>query len=499
MTFFGGFTNLHEFRGEDGANPWAGPLVQGRDGKLYGTTTFGGPDNSDRGTIFGISTNGDFNSLYAFGGANGYLPQGGLVAGNDGDFYGTTTLGNIAGTIFGTTPNGLLRNLFSFNKTNGAYPFGGLVQGKDGNFYGTTTQGGKSYGEPNSVNGEGFGTIFRITTNGTLTTLFSFERTNGSYPYGPLMQASDGRLYGTTLSGGPYPNELFDMVGYGGSGTLFSVTTNGEFTSLYSFDKTNGSAPVGTPVQLADGSFYGTTELGGAYDLGTVYRFRVPLPPLLDGPTEMTIDCGPLRFSFVDIITNYNDTDLTAVWSVNGQPVKTNIVEAARVTFATFPMFDALRFGSNIVTLTVSDVDDNTASRSTIINKFDTTPPDIASVTAVPSMLWPPRSQMVNVRILAELDDCSDVTCKIISVECPGPASARRGRFAYWRITGDNTVALRAERGPGGRDRVYRITVQAMDSAGNVSPTRVITVTVPKNQPPNAGKNRPTAGGPRGN
>jgi uncharacterized repeat protein (TIGR03803 family) len=339
------------------------------------------------------------------------------------------------------------------------------------------------------VNGQGFGTVFKITTNGVFTTLFSFAGTNGSYPYGPLMQASDGRLYGTTISGGAYTNQLFGDGGYAGHGTLFRITTNGEFTSLYSFDKTNGAQPLGTPLQVADGRFYGTTQRGGAYDLGTIYRFRVPLPPSLGAPTVITNECGIPESLFVDKITNYNNGALTLVWSVNNQPVSTNMsYPSSGVSFAFFPSLVSLPLGTNIITLTASDADGDSASCSTVVKIIDTKPPVITSATAVPNVLWPPRNKMVTVKMLALIQEyCFGATYKIIDVDSSGiSSSAHNQRFPYWQIIDSETVALRAELGPGGRDRVYHITLQATDLAGNVSAPRVVTVTVSKNQPSHA-------------
>lgn len=137
------------------------------------------------------------------------------------------------------------------------------------------------------------------------------------------------------------------------------------------------------------------------------------------------------------------------------------------------------------MTLTCTDDDGDSVSSSTIVKVVDTMPSRIGSATAMPSVLWPPRGQMVNVEVLALLiDSCFHATCKIISVSSPGiPPNARKGRTIYWKITGNSTVELREEWGPGGRDRVYKITLQATDSAGNISLPKVVTVTVPKNMP----------------
>src|SRR5262249_32341947 len=165
------------------------------------------------GTVFRIATNGVLFTLAAFNLTNGESPQcDGLAAGNDGNFYGTTADGgtNGFGTVFRITPGGALTSLFSFSSTNGARPQGGLLQGQDGNFYGGGTLGGTA---PQR------GTIFKITTNGVLKTLFNFHFTDGQEPVTRLIQSNDGALYGTTLFGGFTGGDPFSS----GLGTVFGI------------------------------------------------------------------------------------------------------------------------------------------------------------------------------------------------------------------------------------------------------------------------------------
>jgi uncharacterized repeat protein (TIGR03803 family) len=249
------FTNLDSFNLTNGASPNAG-LIQGKDGNLYGTTSTGGPGGG--GTVFQMTPLGTLTNLVSFNTNNGAEPRAGLIQTPDGNFYGTTYNGgsNNAGTVFQLATNDALTTLatLAFANTNGAYPIAGLIQDPDGNFYGTTAYGGTN----------GYGTIFKVATNGAFALLVSFDNTNGASPYAGLAQANDGSFYGTTYQGGTN----------GGFGTIFKLTTNGTFTSLYSFTGTNdGANPYAALVQGADGSFYGTTFYGGTNGYGTVFKF----------------------------------------------------------------------------------------------------------------------------------------------------------------------------------------------------------------------------------
>jgi uncharacterized repeat protein (TIGR03803 family) len=150
---------------------------------------------------------------------------------------------NDQGTVFRVSTNGVLTTLVSFNDTNGANPYAEVIEGLDGSFYGTTVNGG-----PADV-----GTIFRVTANGNLTTLFSFDVTNGAKPYGGLVQDAAGILYGTAAYGGT-----------NGDGIIFRITTNGALTTLYSFTGGNdGANPWASLILGNDDSLYGTSILGG--------------------------------------------------------------------------------------------------------------------------------------------------------------------------------------------------------------------------------------------
>jgi uncharacterized repeat protein (TIGR03803 family) len=283
ITATGTLTTLYNFCSQpnctDGEVPVDG-LVLASDGSFYGTTE-GNGYGTGGGTIFKITPSGDLTTLYTFCSAgppcaDGLYPKAGLVQGTDGNFYGTTYQGGGGdgcgfgcGTVFKITPAGVLRTLHDFCPggppcADGVFPLAGLVQGTDGNFYGTTQQGGVY----DNCSGTTCGTIFRITPDGVLTVLHSFNGSNGAYPMASLIQASDGNFYGTTGNGGAY-----------GGGTAFRIAATGTLTTLYSFCAqsgcTDGEFPAGSLLQTKDGSFYGTTGVGGEYDCGTAFRITL--------------------------------------------------------------------------------------------------------------------------------------------------------------------------------------------------------------------------------
>ena len=257
ITPTGTLMTLHSFAGTDGASPW-GRLMQATNGNFYGTTTNGGSGGCGCGTVFKITPSGMLATLYSFSdGTDGGYPYAGLAQATNGNFYGTVEDGgaNGDGAVFKITPAGTPTTLHSFDSTDGANPQSALVQASDGNFYGTTRFGGAN----------GYGTVFKITPTGTLTTLHSFDSTDGANPFGGMIQGTDGSLYGTT-SGGGADND----------GTVFKITPTGTLTTLHSFDGTDGATPYGVPIQATDGNFYGTTKNGGSTscpgDCGTIFK-----------------------------------------------------------------------------------------------------------------------------------------------------------------------------------------------------------------------------------
>ncbi len=245
---------LYSFAGSTfGYVPFAG-LVQARDGNFYGTATQGG--SSGYGTVFRVTTNGAISLLHAFSdNTEGAIPYSPLIQASNSSLYGVTYIGSSSqyGTAFRMTTNGANTTMAGFNyTTSGGYPVGGVFQAKDGNFYGTTLEGGLS----------GYGTLFRISSANVLTTLRSFNGNDAAYSSSMLMQGIDGNLYGTAEAGGTN----------GGWGTVFSSTTAGVTAPVVSFDYTNGASPVAGLVQDRDGTFYGTAYYGGANGAGCVFK-----------------------------------------------------------------------------------------------------------------------------------------------------------------------------------------------------------------------------------
>jgi uncharacterized repeat protein (TIGR03803 family) len=257
-------------------------LIQGRDGGLYGTTARGG--DNEVGTIFRVKPGVGLQRLYSFCAQNncadGSYPNAGLVLGTDGNFYGTTYQGGTAnsGVVFKFSPAGKYTVLYSFcneaNCPDGAYPEAKLVEGIDGNFYGTTFWAGANANE--SLYDDGGGTVFKITPDGKLTTLYSFcaqpDCTDGDSSTGGLVQATDGNFYGTTTAGGA------SGACTGGCGAIFRITPSGTLTTLYSFcsqtDCIDGSYPFSGVIEANDGNFYGTTVNGGQYIFGSAFQFK---------------------------------------------------------------------------------------------------------------------------------------------------------------------------------------------------------------------------------
>lgn len=372
----GALTTLYNFCSKkdctDGEVPDT-PLVQASNGDFYGTTGGGGSRHLDAcssyynadgcGTIFKITPAGKLTKLHTFEGTDGWIVNG-VAQGADGNFYGTTSRGFGAaqyGTVFKITPAGKFTTLYYFcsqpNCSDGALPFGLLVQATDGNFYGTTGGSG----------GYDFGTVFKITPAGVLTTLCSVE----GIPDTGLVQATDGNFYGTTWQSN-YDGEVFrvtpegvltvlDYIGdgdpmatlaqatdgnlygtlpIGGThdcdglqcGAIFEVTLGGTLMTLYNFcsepNCPDGQRPDGGLIQSTNGTLYGTTADGGngncEYGCGTVFSLDLGLGPFVrTNPTSGKVGAAVIVLG----------TNLTGAGSVsfNGTIAKFTVFSATEI------------------------------------------------------------------------------------------------------------------------------------------------------------------------
>jgi uncharacterized repeat protein (TIGR03803 family) len=253
ITAAGALTTIHQFAPPDAGLPSAA-LILARNGKFYGTTIRGGP--CDCGTLFEMDTLGTVRTLHTFNGADGARPFGRLFEARDGTFIGTTFGGGAfdAGTIYRTDVTGRVTTIHSFSAADGTGVGVGVIEASDGSLYGTSDQNDFSTGP---------GSVFRIDPAGRFQTIHRFDGTDGFSPRARLLQASDGRLYGTTVLGG---------IGFG---TIFTITPQGAVTTIHNFGRDDGGFSAGGLIEGIDGDLYGATTSGGSHRAGVVYRVTV--------------------------------------------------------------------------------------------------------------------------------------------------------------------------------------------------------------------------------
>ncbi len=238
---------------------------------LCACLAYGHQASAQTGTSYRVVTD--------FGTSEGYYTEGPVVRLDDGTILGSARYGGAKqrGTVFVVPPIGLARTLHDFtgkmaSDDDGSGPRGGLIRGSDLAFYGTTWQGGK----------HGAGTIFRVTLDGEYTRLFSFGessvtlpcRNTGSEPLGGLLETSPGVFHGTTQRGGEY-----------GNGTIFRArvpqgATAAEVECLHSFGAGEGAWPGGTLAESVGSgglTLVGTAPYGGENNCGTAFKFDVGL------------------------------------------------------------------------------------------------------------------------------------------------------------------------------------------------------------------------------
>jgi uncharacterized repeat protein (TIGR03803 family) len=276
----------------DPINPsFIGLISQGRDGRLYTTSQFGGANSQHEGTAFAFTTTGTLTRLSDFGNYPApNSPWSGLTMGTDGNFYGTTTSGgtHISGTVFRVTDTGLSTTLWNFTAgTDEGDPQSAPVLGRDGNLYGTVAgvyagtlvQGndGTLYGTTYLGGTKNIGSIYKISPTGTgFAILHSFDRTvdftQGAQPLSGMALGTDGNLYGTTGTGGSK-----------NAGTLFKITPSGQFSTLYnacSVVCADGFSPQTPMLQHTNGKFYGLMR-GNSLGGGAVYSLNAGLKPFV--------------------------------------------------------------------------------------------------------------------------------------------------------------------------------------------------------------------------
>ena len=332
-----------------GADP--GPLVEGNDGYLYGTTQFGGPIGLDYGTVFKVSKTGAMTVLHEFvptrAGDSRNFPDGliptSLVQGADGNFYGTTLQSSIdgttfnplgQGTFFSISPSGSFATLHDLaaDGSEGVQPFGPLTQGPDGNFYSAN----KAYGYAGTPDASYItnlpstfktnGNFYKISSTGNYQVLYNFTgQADGRDPGPFLTLGSDGNFYGAAR----YAGNSTGCDPFNGCGVLYQMQPSGNQTVLYSFlGTTDSGIPFGPLVQTQDGSFYGTNEIGltgtSNYVPGSFYNLTQK--PALKGPiqitfTPTTVDANqPVKLSWT-VSNAFSTTAQQCHASVLGSPV----------------------------------------------------------------------------------------------------------------------------------------------------------------------------------
>ena len=257
LTNYGVFTVLYNFPGDKTNGPTngyaPGPLTQGEDGNFYGIA------KASNGIVFfSMTTGGVVTILHQAVGTDGFIftDSGSVLQGSDGNFYTNTTAGFLQ-----ITPSGQVTVIdpYAFSSTQINGPTGPLVEGSDFNYYGTSPF--TTYNPDGSSRGDG--AIFKLSTSGTLQTLYTFSGgADGYIANADLTLGSDGNLYGTTYYGGnPACPSNMGTLGIAGCGTIFEIGTSGGFHSLYAFSGTpaDGGRPIGPLVQDGSGIFNGTT------------------------------------------------------------------------------------------------------------------------------------------------------------------------------------------------------------------------------------------------
>lgn len=257
---------LHDFGfdANDGINPYEG-LSEGGDGVLYGATRYGG--GMDAGTVFKLNKDGSgYEVIHRFTQTTGTgsLPAAGVIVGSDGRLYGRTLNGGSSdgATVFRLNRDGTGFTILHDSAVSGGnrfYAYSGLIEGSDAKLYGSSSGDGD----------HGAGTVFKLNTDGSgYKVLHHFDTSggDGNYPEGGVIQASDGKLYGTTSYGGDFDSGVLFRIGPDGTG----------YSILHQFNSATNDAyyPVGDLYEGPGGTIMGVTYFGGSADSGTVYMIK---------------------------------------------------------------------------------------------------------------------------------------------------------------------------------------------------------------------------------
>lgn len=294
------FKVLYSFTGgTDGGQPNAS-VIAGIDGNLYGTAPFGGhlscSFGQGCGVVYKLTKAGTETVVHSFaGGADGANPYAALVTDASGNLYGTTVSGgakcaaSACGTVFRIGAHGEETVLYSFTGgADGGGPSSALLLDKAGNWYGTTAFGGLF----------NVGTVFRLDPAGHETVLYSFTGiSDGAYPgLDRLAVDAEGSLYGITASGG----DLNCNSGTG-CGTVFKLTQAGALTVLHTFvNGADGFFPSGVTLD-PKGNVYGTTQTGGVGNKGVLFKISDTGADAAPGTFSVLFSFGPSQFAVVPI------------------------------------------------------------------------------------------------------------------------------------------------------------------------------------------------------
>ncbi len=254
------YNKLAEFSKAEAIMPTAAP-VQAPNGKFYGLTSYGGLNDYGGGVIYEYNyVSNTFNKKFDLTGTVFHSPKGGFLLASNGKFYGA----NITGTIFEydyISNTCTAKANFGGTGSLGAQPNGSMIEATNGKFYGLTHYGGNS----------DRGVIFEFDPlNNVITKKFDFDSTNGVWPFGGLIQASNGKLYGMTHYGG----STYVAGGSWGQGILFEYDyISNTFIKRVDFSNSIGYSPNGSLMQASNGKLYGVCDGGGSNNQGVIFEF----------------------------------------------------------------------------------------------------------------------------------------------------------------------------------------------------------------------------------